>query len=182
MIFRQKTKIKKNSGGFSLLELIVYIGILGIIAVVVADVFLLLNKSRGQVEAKTEVNNNIRFALESIKRDITMANALLTPAATSSASSSLQLQSGGSTVTYCLVSGRLRRQSGGACTAASDAITGERVTVSNVQFSRTENFSPSFGTKTVAVIVDLRIDYNGAAAEWQYGQDERLTAALRSDL
>ena len=68
-----------SSRGFSLLELLIYMAILSIMSVILSASFLSLTKGRAKSESRTEVNSNLRFAMERIVQDINAASAVSAP-------------------------------------------------------------------------------------------------------
>jgi prepilin-type N-terminal cleavage/methylation domain-containing protein len=172
---------KKNNGraGFSLLELLLYIAILAIITTFVAGAFFSIDQGRARVEASTEVNANLRFAVEKMTQDIRNASAVALPAVAGATSTSVQLTVGGTVLTYCMPDGHIRRQSGGSCTVASDAITGNTVIADSLVFTRIENANATLGKTFVTIGVSLGLHYNSDAPEWQYSATKQTTVPIR---
>ena len=100
-----------SSRGFSLLELLIYMAILSIMSVILSASFLSLTKGRAKSESRTEVNSNLRFAMERIVQDINAASAVSAPDP-GAASSTLQLSLSGSTTTWRVITGQLQRTVG----------------------------------------------------------------------
>lgn len=152
-----------NKKGFTLLELLIYTALLAAMAVVVVNVFLGLTRARGGITARTEVNSNLRFALEKINQDISASSSITTPSALGGAgTSTLVVNVGGTegTVTYCVTSGVLRRQpSGGACDSNSPRVTSDKVNVTVLNFIRFENTTniSAFATQITAVSIQTSI-------------------------
>jgi type II secretory pathway pseudopilin PulG len=91
-------------------------------------------------------------------------------------SRTLTLTTPSDTITFCVVSGVLRRQTGGgACTAASDAITDNTVVVATSTFTRLQNANTILHKTIVSVQVDLGLTYNGNSPDQQYSE-EKITA------
>jgi prepilin-type N-terminal cleavage/methylation domain-containing protein len=66
--------------GFSLLELLIYMALLAMILVAVAAIFLAVNSGRVRNEVQSEVNANLRFAVDKIGSDLRSATSITTPA------------------------------------------------------------------------------------------------------
>ncbi len=94
--------------GFSLLELVIYLGILSGMMVVISNTFIDLSKGRGRVEARNEVNAAIRFVTERMVQDAKGASALITPTL-GMPGSVLRMTVGGTPATYDMLAGVLRR-------------------------------------------------------------------------
>ena len=168
-----------NSKGFTLLELLIYIAILAIITLVIANAFIMLNRSRGQVEAKNEVSSNLRFALEKTRREVVTATNLITPADKNTSSSSLALAAGGDTIRYFASSSQLFRQ---VNANAPERITGSNVKIDSINFKRLENTNTVLKKKRVSVEISLAVSYNSLSPDWQYSASDKTTAELSSDL
>ncbi|OGM93720.1 hypothetical protein A2524_01295 [Candidatus Wolfebacteria bacterium RIFOXYD12_FULL_48_21] len=175
MMQNGKNNLRK---GFSLLELLLYIAILAIIMTFITGAFFSINQGRARVEAATEVNSNMRFAVDKIAQDIKAASAVAVPATASATSTALQLTVDGTSVQYCVLVGRIRRQSGGACSDASDVVTGDAVVVDSLLFTRLENSNVVLGKAFVTVGVSIELHYNSDAPEWQYAAVKQTTVPL----
>jgi len=167
--------IRNSCGGFSLLELIIYVAILAIVMTVLATSFVSINKGRGKSEAQIAVNSNMRFVLERIGQDIRGASAISLPATANATSSSLTTTVSGVQIAYCLVSGILRRQSGGACSGASEALSSQEVLISNIVFTRLENANTITAKTAVSIEVSLGMSYAGTSPDWQYSGSKKTT-------
>lgn len=164
--------------GFTLLELVIYISVLSIITVVVADSFLILNKGRGGVEAKSELNSNFRFAVEKIKRDIATADNLISPADTIASSTVLDLTIGSSSIKYTLSNNRIARQ---IDDQAIEYITSDTVKITNLYFTRLENTNSVLNKKRISVEFNIFGVYNSTSPDWQYSQSEKTSIDLNKD-
>ena len=75
--YRQVGKIQNSvQQGFSLIELIVYIGIFTVVIAVGTQLLGVSGRIRNQTEARYEVQQNIRFAVEKISENIRKASAI----------------------------------------------------------------------------------------------------------
>src|SRR6266851_9267364 len=91
------------------------------------------------------------------------------------------VNTGGTTISYCVVSGVLYRQAGGAaCSAASSAITDNKVLVATSKFTRLENTNAILGKTVVSIQADFVMSYNATGPENQYSEEEITTVALRN--
>lgn len=169
-----KQKIQKKNG-FSLLELLVYIAILSILVVVVSNIFISISKSRGQSQAKTEVNSSVRLVTELIRQDIKNASVVSVPASAGSSGSSLTLTRGGVTIIYDVSSGVLRRKEG-AATAIN--ITNSNISVDTLTFTRIENPNAVFGTTDISIKINMTFRYNGNSPDWTYSTSSQTVVGL----
>jgi type II secretory pathway pseudopilin PulG len=170
--------ISKKVIGFTLIELLIYIAILSIMTVVVADSFLILNKGRGGVEAKSELNSNFRFTVERMKRDITAASALNSPATTAATSTTLSLTIGTSTVNYALSANRVSRQ---VDSNPLEYITADTVKINSLFFTRLENINTVLNKKRISVEINISGAYNSASPDYQYFQSDKTSVDLNQD-
>ncbi len=91
------------------------------------------------------------------------------------------VNTGGTTISYCVVSGVLYRQAGGAaCSAASSAITDNNVLVATSTFTRLENTNAILGKTVVSIQADFVMSYNATGPENQYSEEMITTVALRN--
>jgi prepilin-type N-terminal cleavage/methylation domain-containing protein len=189
------SKLKKTAG-FTLIELIIYISILSVITVVVANSFLILNRGRAGVEAKSELNSNLRFVTEKIKRDIASSSSLITPdSATISAGASTtalkllmvdNLSLASSTVEYLVSNNRVKRQikSQPSNTIISDEyISSDKIKIQagDLYFFGLENTNSILNIKRISVEINLRGTYNSSSSDWQYTQSDQTSADINKD-
>lgn len=177
--------MKKNSqkflsglAGFTLIELLIYVAILSVMSVVVADTFLTLNKGRGNIEAKSEVNSNFNFAIEKIKRDLTVSGALNFPAVAGASAPTLDLTIAGDNVKYAVLDYRLTRQ---VNAQLPEPLTSDKVKITDLNFLRLENVNAVLNKKRVSVEISIAGAYNSASPDWQYAQDQKTTVDLSPD-
>jgi hypothetical protein len=146
---------------------------------VVANAFIMLNRSRGQVEAKNVVSSNLRFSLEKSKRDIVIAKNLVTPANKNTSSSTLELTIGSDNIRYFASSSLLFRQIN---TDTPEQITTAQVKIDSINFKRLENYNSVLKKKQVSVEISFAISYNSLSPDWQYNSSGKTTAIVASDL
>lgn len=157
-----------NNKGFSLLELLIYVAILAVLVVIIANTFISLSRGSGQSQARSEVDSSIRFATELIKQDLKNATAITTPTSGgSSASLTLTrvIATVPTTIVYDVVSGVLRRKEGAA---AAVNVTGSNITVGAPTFTRIENTNTVFSTTDVSIRVSMAFSYNSTSPSWSY--------------
>lgn len=170
-------KYNRNSG-FSLLELLLYVAVLAIITTFITGAFFSINQGRARVESATEVNSNLRFAIEKITQDIKHASSVAVPSIAGETTNSIELSISGTTITYCMVNGHVRRQSGGTCTGASDSITSDTVIANTLAFTRVENANAALGKTFVTISVSLGLRYNSDTPEWQYAATKQTNVSI----
>lgn len=169
---------KTLTKGFSLLELLIYVGILSGLMVVIGNAFISLSKGRGQSDARSEVNSSVRFAGERLKQDIKNASAITTPIL-GTASSTLTLVVPGFTVTYDTLGGQLRRTEGTGLATTTTVITGPAIFVDTPVFTRLENYSATLQATTTAIKISALFHYNASSTDWTYQGALQTTISLR---
>ena len=165
----------KTVRGFTLLELLIYMVILSGLMVIVANSFISLSKGRGQSEARSEVHAAIRFASERIRQDIKGASVVITPVSGTS-STTLQMTVSGTTVTYDVLAGQLRRK---VDAASPVAVTGTGIAVTALTFTRQENYNSVLLATTTAIGIAMTLRYNASSTDWSYSDSIRTTVSLR---
>ena len=175
----------QTKSGFSLLELLIYTAVLAVMATVIVNVFLGITMGRGQFAAESEVNSNLRFAIEKINQDIRAASAVGTPASPGgTTSSSLVMTVGADTITYCISSNRLRRQVGvNPCDSSSPVVTSDKVNVTcplDICFTRLENINsnlPATLGTALTIQISITMSYAGGGS-FQYSATKTTTELL----
>ena len=161
-------------GGFTLLELLLYIAILGILMVVISNMFISLSKGSGQSQARNEVDTSIRFATELLRQDIKNASSISVPASGGS-SSTLTLVRNSTTIVYDISAGVLRRQEG---VASPVSVTNPNITVSTPTFTRIENINTLFSRTNIAIKINMTFGYNSTSPDWSYSTSLQTTVNM----
>lgn len=60
----------RSSGGFTIIELLVVVALMMMVVSASANIFLLVSRSQKHIIANQQIQGNVRFALESIVRDL----------------------------------------------------------------------------------------------------------------
>lgn len=157
------------------MELLVYMAILSVIVVILANSFLSLVRGRNQISGRGEVSSALRFAAAKINQDIKSASSVGIPASMNATSSSLQVVSDGVTITYDVSGGQLRRNIGGG----PEAITSSLVTITNLVFTRLENFNHVLSATTTSIETNISMSTINTGSESLYSGSVKSTAALR---
>src|SRR3989304_8671593 len=72
-------KMQDSRGGFSLVELIMYLAIIGSLGGVVVGMFVSFNRLRVKSESQTELSQNARSAVERLRQEIVKATGVASP-------------------------------------------------------------------------------------------------------
>ena len=154
--------ISQKNKAFTLLELLIYITVLSILVVVVSNTFISLSRGRWQSEAKTEVNNSVRFSTELLRQDIKNASSVSLPSA-GVPGPILTLVRGEDTIIYTVTNGALTRKVG---QASAVSLTEASVSVSNPVFTRIENTNTVFNETNLSIKIDMTFAYNSTSPDW----------------
>lgn len=142
-------------------------------SVVLTASFLALTQGRTRSESRTEVNSNLRFAMDKITQDITNAALVTTP--TSGTSATLTVTAGNS-IAYSVASGVLQRSVDGG---AGQAITGSTVSVDTPIFTRADNYNTVLQATTTSIQIQLTVRSRSTSPEGIYSATLKGTASLR---
>jgi len=175
--------LKKNQKGFSLIETIIYIALLGVIISFITSLLVNVMASYNRSQASKIVSNNISLAVDTISKDIRDSKEIYTP--TSVFNSDLGQLSlittfdppGGHTqrfIDFYLDNGVIYKKKEGY---SEYAITSERVFIEKLKF---ENILS--GTRdTIKITIDGRINTSSTKPEYQYQESVTSTASLREN-
>mgnify|MGYP001570786998 FL=1 len=164
--------MRKFQKGFSLVELIMYLAIIGSLVGVVVGMFVSFNRLRVKSESQTELTQNARSAIERLRQEIVKATSVASPSA-GSTDVALQLNmSGGNLTCFQISSGILQMAEGAATCASYNPITSSKVSVTNSDiFTRIDNTSAKS-----TIQIKLTFTYNNRT---EYSYTTQTTVGLR---
>lgn len=174
---RKKTFNSKQ--GFTLLELLIYVAVLSIITLAIADIFIVFNRGRGQTEARTEVNSDLRFVFNKIKADLSAASDLITPSLGGTSSTTLEMTVGSSTVKYYISGESLVRR---VNNDPAVSVISDNISAGSFEVLRIENTNPVFDKKRITAHMILTLDYDSDSPDWQFSQTQQTAASLPLEL
>src|SRR3989344_1808232 len=126
--------------GLTLMEMLIYLGVMVGLVAVITNIFLVLGRGRGTVIAQGEVHRSMRVAAERIGQDLRSATSVTTRSLTGDANSTATLvleHPDDGTVTFCVVADvLLRATSGAACDGNAAALTPAAVVAAAPVFTR----------------------------------------------
>lgn len=126
-----KIKLRK---AFTLIELILFMGIFSILIVVFTDIFITSLKTKSLAESTAYVNQDGRFLLTKLTSDINNANSITAPDL-GSTSSTLSLILYGQPVTFQINNGNLELIDSGG----THVMNSFNTTITNLAFTRLGN-------------------------------------------
>ncbi|MDP2741591.1 MAG: type II secretion system protein [bacterium] len=129
-----KNIFSKNSRGFTLIELMVSLGIFSVVMLIATDGFIRSLKTERQASAFSFVNSNLSSVIEQMAKEIRTGKNFCANGILCSSSSQLSfVNANNKTVTYCLENSSIKKNIGVDCSPGQE-ITGENVSVQYLNF------------------------------------------------
>lgn len=125
-----KSIIKKK--GFTIVEMLIYMGLLSVLLVSMTALFSSIIDSRLEAESKSAIEQDGDFLLARMFYDISRADTITTPATSGSSSPTLLLVIGGVTYTYQTANNKLQLTNN----LGSNILNSESSNISNLSFAR----------------------------------------------
>jgi type II secretory pathway pseudopilin PulG len=123
---------RKKSTGFTLVELLMYMGLLSILLLILTNILVTLLQAKADSEATSAVEQDGRFVISRLKYDLARASSVSLPAALGATSSSLTMVIDGTNVTYASSSGTLQLTSA----SGSGSLLSSESTLTNLSFQK----------------------------------------------
>lgn len=123
---------KITNYGFTLLELIIYMGIFSMVLLILVQIFGVALDIMGESQAKSTVAQDGEYINLRLGYDIKRAEKVVLPSALGGESQNLQIVISGENYSYSLVNGKLKITNN----AGADDLSGFDITVSNLKFKR----------------------------------------------
>ncbi len=159
--------------GFSLIEILIYIAIIGLMIGAFASFVLAVNNSRSKNYVVSEVQANTRVVLDILSQKIHSADTVLTPSAGNSAGSLvLDMPDPEPDLTFQVQNGvlSLKPQGGGATN-----ITGKAVNVSYLNFTNLAGLGEKDNIR-IQMTIEFR---NPESKEYEYSQTIETAVSRR---
>lgn len=164
------------SRGVSLLELLIYIGIFSVIGSLFVGILFHANIGWTRSKVESEVQQNVRFAMEDIARTIRTASRVTAPAVGASGTS-LTLVVNGVDVVYSRSGNTLQKQIG---TNPVESLTTDLVNATYVNFFVAQNTAVSnAAVQATSTQFALSVEYNTTNNQFIYVQHATSTAQLK---
>lgn len=145
--------MKKIQKGVTIVEILVYIGLLSMFMLVLLDVFTAIMGAKLESQSTSTVNQDTRYILSKLAYDIENADTISTPSSFGVAGNSLVLTTGGSTHFYSLDgSGNLNLSVGGV----PMKLNGIDTEITNISFTKIGNSSIVGNKPTIKVSYTVR--------------------------
>lgn len=143
----------QNKTGFSLLEILIYTGLIAMVGMLLSGILISVTKIGNRQSASTEVNQQLNFVLQTIQRLVRDSSLVDIPGGTATSTLVLKMKSPAEDPTRLYVSNNRIYLQLGAGSAAP--ITNEQVSVNNLTFFKISTY-PGHDS----VQVDLTLAYN----------------------
>ena len=170
---------KKNGAGFTLIETLIYIAIIGGVVATFVNFSLTISDSRNKTYVVQEVQANARTALDLITQNIQSANGINTSISIfGSDPGLLSLSMTSSTLNPTVIGlseddGILEMKQG---TSASTTITSDELNITNLIFT---NLTASSTRENVRIEIMIGFDNPGGDIEFDYSQSLQTGVSLR---
>lgn len=165
----------RRQTGYTLIELLLYVGIVGMLLSAVATFFVTTASARIKNQSISEVDSQGAFALDYIAQTIRNASSISAPAAGATASQlTLVVPTGSLSPTIFSLNGGVLQVKEGAATAVP--LTNSKVQVTNLTV---KNLSRSGTAGVVQVSLTLSRINNGSRYEFDYQETFTTSAGVR---
>lgn len=174
----------KHERGFSIIELIIYVAVLSVIAAVFVSSLSQISFGWTRSKVESEVQQNLRFAMENISQSARSASAITFPAAGVSGTSTTMIVNGEAVqyFTATTATSTILQKKVGA--SAAENITSDIVKVSYLNFKIFENNATTTGNVVKATATttqfSVKVEYNFDSAQFSYSQSATSTERIKN--
>lgn len=148
LIKKLKFRIQNSSRGFTIVEMLLYMGLLSIFLMVLTDLFVNILDVKSEAEATSSVEQDSRYILARLSYEINQATSISQPASIGGSGGTLVMLVGGNTFTYTINGTNLQLSNN----LGTNNLNSSGSTVSNLSFQRIGN---SGGKDTIKVSYTL---------------------------
>lgn len=166
-------KVFKDLKGFTLVELLIYIGIFSILILVLFQLLSSIFDLQLESQSSTSVTQDSRFIINRFSYDLGQADTVTVPAFLASASSTLQFSKNSTTYTYSLQNGNIILAN--SSLGSLDELNSHNTTVSNLTFTRLSDSESENSTVTMSFTLTSTIIKRGETAS----EDFTITVGTR---
>lgn len=162
--------LKNNKKGFTLIELIIYIGIIGIVISGFVGYSLSVSGVRSKNYSAVTVQANARVVLQMMSRKIREAQSVASPLAAATSTQLVLRMSSVATTTFSNIDGILYMKETGLATTT---LTDNEIEIDNLLFT---NLAPT--GERANIQIDLGIKYRVTAGDTQFGYGKSYRTAV----
>lgn len=127
-------KIKTNKRGFTLIELILYMGLFSILTLLIAQVFGVVFEAQIENDANVSVSTDAKYIMNRFSYDMNRASSITIPSTPGATSSSMTVVVNSQNLRYSLDNGKLILSN--LTTGTSDQLNSSDASISAVAFRR----------------------------------------------
>jgi len=169
--------IRNSNLGFSLIELIIYVAIFSVISAVFVAVLIQLSFGESRSKVTTEVQQNLRSAMEAVAKSARDASRVTAPSPGNSGNVLTLIAKDGQTVQYATTSvGVLQKQVGAN---PPENITTDKVKVTALNFTTLQNTAQSNSAVTAtSTRFAITVEYDSTQAQFLYSQSATSTERI----
>ena len=165
-----RPRLLRRSGGFSILEFIIAVGLFSIIISISVGGFVRALRSQQQAIGLVAANTNLSLALEQMAREMRVGILFCLPATATTPDTSCPpgrsdyvrfVNGNGQVVSYCRGADGLKRAVGVDCDTSGQKLTGDIVTVTYVKFVLAGNIVGDGLATRVTISIGIAPNYVG---------------------
>lgn len=165
-----KKKIMNNTSGFTLVELIIYMGLLAMLVLIFTEIFTSVVDNQLSSNNTSNVSGDGRYIYSRFVYDVARAQSITDPLAFASPSSTMTLLINGENFTYHLTNGNLSIEA----PSGTYQLNSQGTTISNLEFTKVGSASAR-STVQLNFTVTGDVDTRGIFDQ----KDFQTTAGLR---
>lgn len=162
--------LSESTYGYTLVELLMFIGLFSILLSVLTTIFFSTLELRARTEITTTVEQDSRYVLQKLTQVVRDADSVILPLANGNSSSQLIISRGGSTETYQIQNAKLVQIVG----TDSFQLNASTTNIDSFSVQKLGNIS---GSSTVKI--SLTLSSTGAVAATHYSQTITTTIGIR---
>lgn len=160
--------------GFTLVEVLIYVGIIGMVVFSFVSFSLSVSRSHNKAFAVQEVGAGSRFALSQIKREIRRAEGVISPGAGSSSDTLiLDRPDPKEDLSFEVQDGSLGTRRG---VGTFNPLVSNKVRFSNISFT---NLGPDKNNRIINIKFQLEYNNNAGSSDFDFSQKIRTAAEVR---
>lgn len=150
----------KNIKGFTLIEILLYLGILTIVSVSVLQIFTSILDNKSETEMASDVFIDGRYIIDKLRYDSLRANKIVSPSNLAQSTASAQFKIGSIDYTYSLQDGNLILKN--FSTLSEDQLNSVNTTVSDLSFlKRSDTSGKTTDTLTITFSLTSKSEKRG---------------------
>ena len=124
--------IRKNEKGLTLIETVIYMGLLSILLVVLTDMLVSILDLRLETQAVSAVDQDGKFIIQRLNYDVSRSDSITTPANPGDTSSTLVLDIDGESYTYSISGNQLDLTNN----SGTQSLSGSESIISDLEFRK----------------------------------------------